>query len=69
MEKDGFAVCVYCQSQFVPDANDLPTVLDIQSDILSLLKKCIDDPKNRRRYVNLILDIDPSNTEVMKYLH
>lgn len=69
VEENSVVICIYCQSRFVPEANDLPVVIDIQSDIISLLRKCIDDPKNRRRYANLILDIDPSNTDALKYLN
>ena len=67
----GFVVCEYCQSRFIPDVDDQPkkgTVIDVQSDIQMLLKKCIADSANRRRYARLILDIDPFNTEALKYL-
>lgn len=70
-EEDEYLICAYCQSRFIPEVNDKPlkgTVIDVQSDIQKLLMKCIEDPKNRRRYANLILDIDPSNLEAMKYL-
>jgi len=53
------------------EVDDYPpkvAVIDVQSDIKALLKKCIEDPANRRRYTSLILDIDPSNSEVLKYL-
>jgi transcription elongation factor Elf1 len=65
---DGTFVCNYCQSRFKSELNVNTTIIDVNSDIQLLLKKCIEDPLNRRRYANLILDIDPSNLEVMKYL-
>lgn len=70
-EEGGYVVCAYCQSRFVLQADDLPhrdTVIGLLSDIQALLQKCLDDPANRRRYASLILDIDPTNHEAMKYL-
>lgn len=64
-------VCVYCRSRHVPQTDDVPpreTVIGIESDIQTLLQKCRQDPKNRRRFANLILDIDPSNQEAKKFL-
>ena len=71
LEDEGYVVCVYCRSRFKPEVDDHPrkgTLINVQSDIQALLKKCIEDPVNRRRYANLILDIDPSNLEALKYL-
>ena len=70
-EDQGHFVCVYCQSRFTPEAEDYPrmiSIIDVHSDIQMLLKKCIEDSANRRRYASLILDIDPSNVEALKYL-
>lgn len=72
IERNGFYVCVYCQSKFVPQASDSPpkgTLIGISSDIQALLEKCKADPANRRRYANLILDIDPTNPEAMRFLY
>ena len=66
-----YIVCAYCQSQFSPEAGDLPpkeTVIGVHSDIQALLQKCRDDPANRRRYSRVILDLDPTNYEARKYL-
>ena len=68
---DGYLICIYCKSRHVPDAADGPpkeTVIGIAADIQALLKKCVDDPVNRRRYASLILDLDPTNTEATKHL-
>ena len=70
-EEDGYVVCAYCQSRFVPQADDIlqkETVIGVHSDILVLLQKCQDDPANRRRYAGLILDIDPTNQAAREYL-
>jgi hypothetical protein len=71
VEDDGYMVCVYCQSRFVPGSADVPaveTVIGVASDIECLLVKCRSEPQNSRRYASLVLDIDPTNTEAMKYL-
>jgi uncharacterized Zn finger protein (UPF0148 family) len=70
-EDDGYFVCAYCQSRFVPQSDDIlqrETVIDVHSDIQALLQKCRDDPVNRRRYAGLILDIDPTNRAARDYL-
>lgn len=70
-EENGYVVCAYCQSRFSPQADDLPrreTLVGVHSDVQVLLKKCKDDPSNRRRYASLILDIDPTNREAAEYL-
>jgi hypothetical protein len=67
----GYVVCAYCRSKFVPRDEDIPppeSIISVESDIQALLRKCRDDPANSRRYANLILDIDPTNLEAMKYL-
>ena len=40
----------------------------LDDDVAQLLKKCKADPKNARKYANLILDIDPDNEEALMYL-
>ncbi len=71
IETDGYLKCVYCQSRFEQSSvskTQLNTTIQIFDDIQSLLKKCDDDPKNRDRYINMILNIDPSNKDVQKIL-
>lgn len=70
-EIENYVVCEYCQSRFVLEADKQSrkaTTIDVQADIKALLKKCSEDPVNRLRYAHLILDIDPSNCEAMRYL-
>jgi hypothetical protein len=70
-EEDGYVVCVYCQSRFVPQADEVltrETVVGLQSDVELLLQKCQDDPANRTRYAGLVLDIDPTNQAARNYL-
>ena len=69
--ENGYVVCAYCQSRFSPQTGDLPakeTTIGVHSDVQALLQRCKDDPANRRRYANLILDIDPTNLEAIQYL-
>jgi hypothetical protein len=70
-EVDDFVVCTFCQSRYVPQADDRPpldTIISLNSDLERLLEKCKIDPQNRRRYASLALDIDPSNAEARQYL-
>lgn len=70
-ERSGYMICAYCRSKFIPQAEDRPpleSVIGVKSDIDKLIEKCRTDPSNRRKYANLILDIDPTNHEALKYL-
>ena len=74
-------ICEYCGSTFLPDTSDgvfnadtssksscVNSGISLSNDILDLLEKCKNDPINAKRYANLILDIDPDNTEALKYV-
>ena len=65
-EENNYYVCDYCGTKFIkkPEGEGI----SLNSDIERLLQKCKTDPKNAKKYANLILDIDPDNTEVYKYL-
>lgn len=70
-EIDGFMQCSYCQSRFEisPRKGVAPdTSIGLASDIEVLLRKCEDDPANRQRYVQMILNIDPLNREVQRFV-
>ena len=68
--QDDFMVCRYCGSKFAIEKSDITadSYISVNSDVQELLKKCKKDPKNARKYANLILDIDPDNEEALKYL-
>jgi len=71
IEHGDYLVCAYCRSRFVMQAEDLPpvhTVIGLVDDVRALLDKCKDDPNNRHRYASLVLDIDPTNPEALRYL-
>ena len=67
LKKQGrYWVCEYCDSKYLSETEESDIALD--DDVARLLAKCKADPKNARRYANLILDIDPGNFEAYKYL-
>ena len=71
VEESAFLICTYCRSKFFRRATDGPpseTLIEIGSDIQKLLQKCREDPINRRRFANLVLDMDPENHEAKQYL-
>lgn len=67
---NGYMICKYCRQKYVPTASDTAkqTSIALNSDIEALLQKCKTDPKNAKKYANLILDIDPSNPLAIRYL-
>jgi hypothetical protein len=71
IEQDGYVLCLFCRSRFVPQPEDIPekdTVVGLDSDIEMLLRKCEEDPANRQRYAGLVLDLDPTNSVARGYL-
>ena len=71
VEVGSFWVCRYCQSKFAIESSDVPREgmgVSLNADIQRLLRKCKEDPRNAKKYANLILDIDPTNREALKYL-
>lgn len=79
-EIKGFRLCNFCGTKSLIEKEDLPindvaiiksnivSPVALDSDIKSLLIKCKQDPKNAKKYANLILDIDPDNPEALNYL-
>jgi len=74
-----FLVCEYCDSKFLLTTDDYMFSetrkmeksgrgISLGSDIEMLLQKCRMNPRNARKYANLILDIDPDNKEALKYI-
>ena len=76
--RNGFWICEYCNSRFMittedyysdtPGKSSGPSGITVSSDVEMLLQKCRMNPRNARKYANLILDIDPTNKEALKYL-
>lgn len=69
--KDGYKICSYCDSKFIPSIEDKPrkgVTIALDDDVQVLLEKCKREPFRARKYANLILEIDPDNEEALKYL-
>lgn len=68
--ENGYIICNYCGSRYLMKEESIKTTSEISigDDVAKLLAKCKSDPKNARKYANLILDIDPLNNEAKKYL-
>lgn len=70
-EIDGYYICNYCRSKYKKKLSDgvgNGPGIAINEDVLRLLEKCRKEPTKAKRYANLILDIDPSNKDALKYL-
>ena len=70
-ERNGCRVCRFCGTIYHPapdDSEKKDSVISVKSDIARLLEKCRQEPRRARKYANLILDIDPTNKEALKYL-
>ena len=64
-----YMVCKYCSTRYVIEKSDIgikESSIALGSDIEALLQKCKNDPRNARKYANLILDLDPDNDEALK---
>ncbi|SEA49798.1 hypothetical protein SAMN05216349_11464 [Oribacterium sp. KHPX15] len=47
---------------------ELSSGINIKNDVERLLNMCEKDKTHASKYANLILDIDPSNQEALKYI-
>lgn len=72
---NGFIVCEYCGARFTIDAEKdtgfvarKDSMIALTDDVQRLLDKIKREPRNARKYANLILDIDPDNEAALKYL-
>lgn len=71
VEGQGRVTCAFCRTDYTQErqaGGRSGAAVDLLSDVELLLQKCESDPRNRQRYVGLILDIDPANSDVVKYL-
>ncbi len=69
--ENGFRTCKYCGTRYQLTAEDITvkeSTIAINHDVERLLRKCRAEPRNAKKYANLILDIDPNNKEASKYL-
>lgn len=63
--EEGF-ICKYCRTRYTVKIRE--ATINLDGDVERLLKKMVDEPLKVRRYADLILDIDPTNTDIYKYL-
>ena len=71
LKEDGYLICAFCNNRFAIEKSDLDvkeSMISINNDIDDLLEKCRRYPAKARKYANLILDIDPTNKDALKYL-
>lgn len=68
---NGYRTCKYCGTLFRLTEEDIiqrESHIELNSDVERLLQKCRLEPRNAKKYANLVLDIDPTNREALKYL-
>ena len=71
IESGGIRKCAFCGSTYQLTREDIQTKessIELNSDVERILAKCEKDPKNAKKYANLILDIDPGNKKAKKIL-
>lgn len=64
----GLKICTFCGTTYRDENAPKQSDITLDDDVQRLLRKCEDDPANARKYANLVLDIDPTNEDVFKYL-
>ena len=72
IEKEGYYICRYCKSTFVPSKDMKPektATIALNDDVARLLQKCKTDPVRAQKYAELILEMDPSNKEAIEILN
>ena len=65
LTKDGsFYVCNYCGTKHILSKDDVLIIdssIELNEDVLRLIRKMDEDPNNSKKYAQLILQIDPHN--------
>ena len=70
-EEEDYLICLYCETKYLKTQEHRVTKsssIALNKDVERLLQKCKTDKINARKYANLVLDIDPTNKEAIKYL-
>ncbi len=65
-QNNGYLICKYCNSRYAIGQDDMgyrQSSISLGSDVDVLLRKARMDPRNAKKYANLVLDIDPDNEE------
>lgn len=64
--EEGFDICLFCGSKYKKEITE--SSISLNNDVKRLLEKINKDPINKEKYIDLILEIDPSNREYIKYM-
>ncbi|MBR3335316.1 MAG: hypothetical protein IKG23_13590 [Clostridia bacterium] len=83
-EEGEYRICLHCGTKYEKNNGARPhsafasvqaqvtkqfdSVIALNEDVERLLQKCRNEPKNAKKYANLVLDIDPTNQEAQDYL-
>ena len=68
---NGYRICLFCGTKYrisKSDFNNTESEISLNDDVARLLRLCREQPSNAKKYANLVLDIDPNNSEAYKYL-
>ena len=71
IDLEGYRECAYCGVRYQLERYEYShnnSIISVNEDVQRLLEKCHKEPWNARKYANLILDIDSTNSEAQKYL-
>ena len=68
--ENGYKICKYCKSKYPMTSAERATnsSIELNEDVQRLLRLCEENPDRASQYAGLILDIDPTNREALKYL-
>lgn len=70
-EDDGYRVCNHCGTKYIITAEDrriMQSNIELQNDINRLLEKCRLEPARAKKYAQMILEMDPTNSEAIQIL-
>ena len=64
------SICQFCESVFDLSTDEVrnDSSIAINDDVEALLEKCRKQPFMAKRLAHLILELDPNNKEIYKYL-
>ncbi len=68
VKRNGATMCCYCRSMYSRQNTAVDATIALDDDVQRLLKKCRSEPHKAHRYASLVLDIDPTNAEALRYL-
>lgn len=68
--ENGYKICRFCKSKYplLPAEKAANSSIQLNEDVQRLLRLCEENPSRASQYAGLILDIDPTNRDALKYL-